>query len=235
MTDTTETVGGAEPLRVVAAEDNLLVREGLTTMLARRSDVSLGCVCESVTELVDAIDRHRPHVVLTDIRMPPDYDREGIDVARRLRVTHPTVGVVVISAHLDPEYASLLFEDGTGRRGYIVKDRLDDAGRLVRGLRTVAGGGSFVDDDVLLVLARRRSRPADSPLARLTDRERDVLTELATGRNNAAIADALCVSRHAVEKHCNSIFAKLGLSEEADLNRRVAAVLMLVSDRPVAA
>jgi DNA-binding NarL/FixJ family response regulator len=229
------TTSGRGPHRLVAAEDNLLVREGLARLLGSRDDVDLRAMCASVPELLAAVDRERPDVVLTDIRMPPDHDREGIAVARRLRVTHPDVGVLVLSAHVDPGYARALLDDGSNGRGYLVKDRLADVDHLTRALATVATGGTFVDEDVVDLLVGRRREDWSAPLIPLTRRELDVLARLATGRTNAAIASDLCVSRHAIEKHCNSIFAKLGLSEDVDVNRRVAAVLMYLDNAARAA
>lgn len=223
---TIDATSSAKRHRLVAAEDNLLVREGLAGLLGARPDVDLRAMCASVPELLAAVDRERPDVVLTDIRMPPDHDREGITVARRLRNTHPDVGVLVLSAHVDPGYALSLLEDGSSGRGYLVKDRLADLDHLTRAVATVASGGTVVDEDVVDALVGRRRNRWSGPLTRLSHRELDVLARLATGRTNAAIAADLCVSRHAIEKHCNSLFAKLGLSEEVDLNRRVAAVLM---------
>ncbi|MDJ0767254.1 MAG: response regulator transcription factor [Ilumatobacter sp.] len=229
------TMSGEGPHRLVAADDNLLVREGLAGLLGRRDDVDLRAMCASVPELLAAIDREHPDVVLTDIRMPPDHDREGIAVARRLRDTHPDVGVLVLSAHVDPGYALGLLDDGSNGRGYLVKDRLADVDHLTRALTTVANGGTFVDEDVVDALVGRRRGGRSAPMTPLTGRELDVLERLATGRTNDAIARDLCVSRHAIEKHCNSIFAKLGLSEEIDVNRRVAAVLMYLDDASRAA
>lgn len=220
------TTSRARRQRLVVAEDNLLVREGLARLLGSGDDVELRAMCGSVPELLTAVDREHPDVVLTDIRMPPDHDREGIAFARRLRVTHPDVGVLVLSAHVDPGYALELLSDGSNGRGYLVKDRLADVDHLTRALVTVASGGTFIDEDVVDALVGRRHHRGPAPLTALTERERDVLARLATGRTNAAIAGDLYVSTHAIEKHCNSIFAKLGLSEEADVNRRVAAVLM---------
>lgn len=221
----------AAVLRLVVAEDNLLVREGLLRIVAATPDLAIVEACSSLDELIEAVDRERPDVVLTDIRMPPTHRDEGIQAARRLRTSHPTIGVVVLSQFVDPAYALALFDDGTHGRGYLLKDRVDEVDRLARAIRTVAGGGSFIDDDVVDALVRSRTRMIDSPLATLTARELDVLAEMATGATNTAIAETLGVSAHSIEKHSTAIFVKLGLVEDADVNRRVAAVLLFLAGR----
>jgi DNA-binding NarL/FixJ family response regulator len=218
-------------LRVVLAEDNLLVREGVASLLATYDDIELVAACSRPDELVAAVEDHRPDVVLTDIRMPPTHTDEGIQAARRLRHTAPDVGVVVLSQFVEPAYALDLFAEGSRGRGYLLKDHVDDVDRLVSALRVVATGGSYIDDDVVDALVRGRSRALDSPLTALSPRETDVLAELATGRSNAAIARELGVSEHSVEKHTSVIFAKLGLVEDADVNRRVMAVLLFLAGR----
>ncbi len=175
------------------------------------------------------VDRHEPEVVLTDIRMPPDHENEGIRAAAQLRRTHPDLGVVVLSQFVEPAYALALFEHGTRGRGYILKDRVDEIDRLAGAIETVRLGGSFIDDEVVDALVRSRTRMVDSPIEVLTERELDVLTEMATGATNSVIASRLFVSEHAVEKHSNSIFAKLGLTADAEINRRVKAVLVFLS------
>jgi DNA-binding NarL/FixJ family response regulator len=217
---------------VVLAEDNLLVREGVTSLLSTYPDLVVLATCSEPDELYEAVDRFRPDVVLTDIRMPPGHGDEGIQVARRLRRLHPDIGVLVLSQFVEPAYALDLFHDGSRGRGYLLKDHVDDVDRLVSALHTVASGGSYIDDDVVEALVRGRARSVDSPLVTLSARETDVLAELATGRSNAAIARALGVSEHAVEKHTGVIFAKLGLTgTSSDVNRRVMAVLMFLAGR----
>ena len=216
-------------LRLVFAEDNLLVREGVVSLLALYPDVEVVAACATPAELLTAVDEHAPDVVLTDIRMPPDHSDEGIRVARRLRATAPDVGVVVLSQFIEPAFALDLFADGSRGRGYVLKDHVDDADRLVGAVRTVAGGGSYIDDEVVDAMVRGRARSLDSPLSTLSPRETDVLGALATGRTNAAIARDLGVSEHAIEKHTSLIFAKLGIAEDADLNRRVTAVLVFLA------
>ena len=216
---------------VVLAEDNLLVREGLVSLLGGSDEIELRAVCSSLPELLDAVDAHAPDVVLTDIRMPPDHSDEGIQAARLLRQRHPELGVVVISQFADPAYALAVFETGTRGRGYLLKDRVDDLGRLLAAIRAVAAGGSFIDEEVVEALIRSRSRLADSPMLTLTPREREVLAEVAAGRSNTAVAAHLGVSENAIGKHISSIFAKLGLTEDDEVNRRVKAVLVYLSDR----
>jgi DNA-binding NarL/FixJ family response regulator len=218
-------------IRVVLAEDNLLVREGLTSLLGGADEVELLAACSSLPELIEAVGIHRPDVVLTDIRMPPEHTDEGIQAARLLRQSHPDLGVVVISQFADPAYALAVFETGTRGRGYLLKDRVDDLRRLLAAIRAVASGGSFIDEEIVEALIRSRSRLVDSPVLTLTARERDVLAEVATGRSNTAVAARLGVSENAIGKHISSIFAKLGLTEDDEINRRVKAVLVFLAGR----
>jgi DNA-binding NarL/FixJ family response regulator len=167
-------------------------------------------------------------VVITDIRMPPTGTDEGIRAAERLRDTHPETGVVVLSQYVDPGYALALLEKGSGGRAYLLKERVSDVEQLLAAVKQVASGGSVIDPKVVEALVSARTS-AQSPLARLTPRESEVLSEMAQGKNNAGIAAALVLSERAVEKHINSIFLKLGLSEEPDVHRRVKAVLLFLS------
>ena len=216
-------------VRLVVAEDNLLVREGLVSLLSTVPDLDVVATCASLPELIETVDRHDPDVLLTDIRMPPGHNDEGIRAAEQLRTTHPDVGVVVLSQFVEPSYALALLDAGTSGRGYVVKDRIDELDRLADAIRTVHAGGSFIDDMVVDALVRSRTRMVDSPLEVLTDRERDVLGEMATGATNNVIADRLGVSAHAIEKHSNMIFTKLGLAEDPEVNRRVKAVLVFLA------
>lgn len=220
------------PLRLVVAEDNLLVREGLVSLISTAVDLVPVAVCSSLDELFAAVDRERPDVVVTDIRMPPSHRDEGIQAARRFRSTHPDLGVVVLSQFVDPAYELALFDDGTRGRGYLLKDRVDEVDRLAQAIRSVAAGGSFIDDDVVDALVRSRTRMIDSPVDTLTQRELEVLAEMATGATNSAIAESLGVTPHSVEKHSTAIFVKLGLAEDIDINRRVKAVLVFLAGRP---
>ncbi|GJM37281.1 MAG: DNA-binding response regulator [Acidimicrobiales bacterium] len=217
------------PVRLVLAEDNLLVRQGLVSLLQSSDDIDLVAVAESLDELLVAVDEHRPDVVLTDIRMPPDHSDEGVRAAELIRDRHPGMGVVVISQFAEPEYVLAVLGEGSRGRGYVIKDRIDDRAHLGAAIASVAGGGSFIDDEVIEVLIQARSRTIDSPLSSLSPREHDVLAEIASGKSNDAIADALGVSRHAVEKHSNAIFAKLGLADVDGMNRRVTAVLLFLA------
>ncbi len=215
--------------RIVVAEDNLLVREGLVSLLSTVAALDVVGTCASLHELLESVDRQCPDVVLTDIRMPPDHSDEGIRAAAQLRRSHPDLGVVVLSQFVEPAYALALLEEGTRGRGYILKDRIDEVDRLAGAIETVRQGGSFIDDEVVDALVRSRTRMVDSPIGVLTERELHVLAEMATGATNSVIASRLSISEHAIEKHSNSIFAKLGLTEDAAVNRRVKAVLVFLA------
>ncbi len=181
--------------------------------------------------LLAAIEAEEPDVVLTDIRMPPSGDAEGIDVANRLRETHPQLGVVVVSQYADPTYGLSLLEGGSDRRAYLLKERLHDRGQLVSALDAVANGGSVVDPKVVEALIAARVRAEESPLAELTQREREILSQIAQGKSNQAIADELVLTKRAVEKHINAIFLKLGLTRAEDVSRRVTAALIYLAQR----
>lgn len=219
-----------EPIRVVIAEDNYLVREGTRRLLEDSGEVQVVVAVGSAEELLDAVDRLAPNAVLTDIRMPPGHDMEGIHAAHRIRASHPKVGVVVLSQHADEAYAFQLFKDGTAGLAYLLKERVGDMDELLRAFRETMAGRSVIDPAVVEALVASRSRQAQSPLASLTPRETDVLREMAQGKTNAAVAESLSVSESAVEKYANSIFSKLGLSEEPQVHRRVAAVLAFLRD-----
>ena len=218
-------------IRVVFAEDNYLLREGMTRLIQAQPDLELLGTCTHLDELLATVDETSPDVVITDIRMPPTGRDEGIRAAERLRDTHPETGVVVLSQYAEPGYALALLERGAGGRAYLLKERVSDVGQLVEAVRQVAAGGSVIDPTVVEVLVAARSHAARSPLRHLTLRETEILAEMAQGRNNAAIAAALNLTDRAVEKHINSIFAKLGLSQEGDINRRVKAVLLFLADQ----
>lgn len=216
-------------IRVVLAEDSYLVREGVMRLLELAPDVEVVAVCEDLGSLESAIAEHRPDVVLTDIRMPPTGSDEGIRAAQQLRESSPGTGVVVLSQYDDPDYALALLEHGAQGRAYLLKDRLD-LDQLLAAIREVQRGGSLIDPKMVEGLLAAKLRAERSPLARLTPREREVLSEMAQGKNNAAIAASLVLTDRAVEKHINSIFLKLGLSEEKDAHRRVKAVLLFLSE-----
>jgi DNA-binding NarL/FixJ family response regulator len=219
------------PIRLVLAEDNVLLREGLVRLFAQTDDLDLIGSCGSLPELLAMVEADPPDVVLTDIRMPPTGTDEGVRAAAELRASHPEIGVVVLSQFVEPGYALELLDGGSERRAYLLKERVSDVDQLVRAIREVAGGGSVIDPKVVEALVDARSRRSDSPLQHLTPRESEVLAEMAQGRNNASVAAALGLSERAVEKHINSVFSKLGLSEEPDVHRRVKAVLLYLSDR----
>ncbi len=219
------------PIRVVLADDSYLVREGVKLLIETQSELELVAVCEDLDSLKAAVEATRPDVVLTDIRMPPTGTDEGIRAAEWLRETHPKVGVVVLSQYSEPDYAIALFQHGSARRAYLLKERVSDLDQLLGAVREVARGGSVIDPKVVEVLVSARIKDTDSELDRLTPREREVLGEMAQGKNNAAIAQSLFLTERAVEKHINSIFAKLGLSEEQATHRRVRAVLLFLGAR----
>jgi DNA-binding NarL/FixJ family response regulator len=210
-------------LRVVFADDNYLVREGVTSLLAEIDGIEVVAAASDLDSLVRAVAEHLPDVVLTDIRMPPTHTNEGIEAAKRIRAEHPAVGVVVLSQYVEEDYAFDLLANGVAGMGYLLKERVNDLDELVRALHEVARGGSVLDTLVVEALFARRG--GDGPLLGLTEREREVLQEMATGRNNAAIAKTLFMSDRSVEKHIGSVFQKLGLVDEHEVSRRVMAVL----------
>jgi DNA-binding NarL/FixJ family response regulator len=217
-------------LRIVFAEDNYLVREGTAALLSTVDGVELAATVSDLDSLLAAVDEYRPQVVLTDIRMPPTHSTEGIDAALRIRSEHPDIGVVVLSQFTEEDYAYELLKDGAAGLGYLLKERVADVDELVRALEEVSRGGSVLDPKVVEALVARKDRLAHSPLAQLTEREREVLEQMAQGKNNAAIAKALFLTERAVEKHINALFHKLGLSEETDVHRRVMAVLAFLKE-----
>jgi DNA-binding NarL/FixJ family response regulator len=217
------------PIRVVLADDSYLVREAIMHVLDTEPGFDLVATCEDGDALVAAVDAERPDVVLTDIRMPPSGDDEGILVANRLRDTHPEVGVVVVSQYASPRYGVALLEGGSERRAYLLKERLHDRAQLVGALATVAEGGSVVDSKVVEALIFAQIRDDNSPLAELTPRELEILSEIAQGKSNQAVADELVLSKRAVEKHINAIFLKLDLTRDEDVSRRVKAALIYLS------
>ena len=218
------------PLRLVLAEDNYLVREGIRRLLETESDLEVAAACGDLGALLAAVEAEQPDVVVTDIRMPPGGADEGIQAAQKLRETNPEVGVVVLSQYANPAYALALLKAGSARRAYLLKERVDDLGQLVGAIRAVAEGGSVIDPKVVEALVAEKARGDQSPLNSLTSRERDVLREMAEGKNNAAIADALFLTERSVEKVIHSIFLKLGLTWEATVHKRVKAVIMYLAE-----
>jgi DNA-binding NarL/FixJ family response regulator len=219
-------------VKIVIAEDHYLVREGTRRLLESSCDVDVVAAVESAELLLDAVERLRPDAVITDIRMPPTHQMEGIDAAHAIRSRHPDVGVVVLSQYVNSLYAFELFRNGTTGLAYLLKDRVGELDELLRALHEVAAGGSVIDPKVVEGLLGRRQEPARSLLETLSSREMEVLSEMAQGKSNAAISDSLYVSSSAVEKHINAIFAKLMLSsEDGAQHRRVAAVLTFLRNQ----
>jgi DNA-binding NarL/FixJ family response regulator len=216
------------PIRVVLAEDHVLFREGIHQLVDREDDLEVVGVASTEAELVALVDEQEPDVVVTDIRMPPTGTDEGVRAAARFSESHPAMGVVVLSQFASPAYAVALLDRGAAGRAYLLKERVADVGQLVNAIRSVADGGSVIDPAVVDALVEARSK-SSSGLERLTPREREVLGEIAQGKSNGAIAESLVLSERAVEKHINSTFSKLGLTEEPQTNRRVKAVLLLLA------
>ncbi len=220
-------------LRIVFADDNYLVREGVAALLSESAEIELLETVEDAQALHRAVAVNRPDAVLTDIRMPPTFTTEGIEAAKRIRSDFPGTGVVVLSQHVEAEDAMDLLADGVAGYGYLLKERVTDLDELVRALQEVARGGSALDPKVVEGLLAQKTPKTSSALASLTERELEVLQEIATGRNNAATAKALYMSERAVEKHVGSVFAKLGLVNEGEVNRRVMAVLAFLRETGV--
>jgi DNA-binding NarL/FixJ family response regulator len=212
---------------VVLAEDDYLMRAGVRTVLETAADITVVRECADGDALMAAVADDPPDVVVTDVRMPPSCRDEGIRVANALRTSHPGVGVVVLSQFADPAYAIALLDGGSDRRGYLLKSRVFERRQLVNAVGVVAAGGSTLDPKVVEVLVAR-SDGLGAPLAELTMREAEVLSELAQGKSNAAIAEALVLTKSAIEKHINSIFSKLGLAGGQDVSQRVKAALMFL-------
>jgi len=218
-------------LRVVVADDNYIVREGVEKLINSEDDLEVVATCADYDSLIATVAAERPDVVITDIRMPPTGTDEGIRAANELRAEYPDLGVVVLSQYSEPRYALDFLESGSKGRAYLLKERVSNIGQLAQAIRDVAKGGSVIDPEVVDALVAARSRAADSPLRLLTPRETEILAEMAQGKNNAAVAASLVLSERAVEKHINSIFSKLTLSQEPDVHRRVKAVLLFLNAR----
>jgi DNA-binding NarL/FixJ family response regulator len=221
---------GAMPIRLVLAEDHYLVREGIRRLLDAQPDMEVAAACGDLHALLEAVEAENPDVVVTDIRMPPRGVDEGIQAALRLRETKPELGVVVLSTYVQPSYALALLETGSAGRAYLLKERVEDIEQLAAAIRAVAGGGSVIDPKVVEALVAEKARGEESPLAQLTPRERDVLREMAEGKNNAAIAAALVLTERSVEKVIHSIFLKLGLAWEPAVHKRVKAVILYLAE-----
>jgi DNA-binding NarL/FixJ family response regulator len=213
-------------IRVLVAEDNYLAREGIARAVEMIDDVHVVATCEDLAAARAAVAETAPDVVLTDIRMPPGQSDEGLQLAAELRRSHPQIGVLLLSQHAEPVYAVALFEAGPERRGYLLKERLRSHHELELAINQLAKGGSYVDPAVVTPLLQHHEAALDS----LTPREREILAGVARGASNAAIAEAGGITKRAVERHINSIFAKLGLPEDEEMNRRVKATLIFLSE-----
>jgi DNA-binding NarL/FixJ family response regulator len=214
-------------IRVVLGDDSFLAREGIARVLDAIEDVALVAACGDLEELRSAVERVKPDAVVTDIRMPPTNTDEGIRFAGELRTSQPEVGVVVLSQHAEPAYAMSLFEDGSSRRAYLLKERVKDKDELARALREVVAGRSLVDPRIVDKLVSARVN--DPGVEKLTPREREILAMIAEGRSNSSIAESLDITKRAVERHINGIFFKLDLGEASDVNRRVKAALLYLT------
>jgi DNA-binding NarL/FixJ family response regulator len=221
-------------IRVLLAEDNALLRQGLERLIDHDATLELVGSVADLPSLQKAVVDLEPDVVVSDIRMPPTKTDEGIQIALQLRQERPQVGVVLLSQHADAAFALKLLEGGSGGRAYLLKERVGDVGELTSAVQRVAEGGSVIDPTVVEQLVAANRGPQDTPLSTLTPRELEVLGEMAQGKSNAAIASTLFLSERAIEKHTNSIFSKLALTEERDLNRRVKAVLLYLHDHGTA-
>jgi DNA-binding NarL/FixJ family response regulator len=219
---------GAAPgtITVVLGEDNYIASEGIARVIERAEGVELVAACGDLDSLRAAVEQHEPDVVLTDIRMPPTKTDEGIRLAKELHASHRDVGVVVVSQHSDPAYATALLEEGSAGRAYLLKERITDADALARVVRSVAEGGSYVDPLVVETLLRSNKARQRSRLDQLTPRELEILSLIAEGRSNASIAQTLFLTKRAVERHINGIFMKLELGSPEDTSRRVQAALI---------
>jgi DNA-binding NarL/FixJ family response regulator len=217
-------------IRVVLADDHLIVREGVQRLLETQPDVEVAAVCGDLDALLAAVETENPDVVVTDIRMPPRNANEGIQAAERLRETHPDVGVVVLSQYATPSYALALLESGSAGRSYLLKERVQEVDQLVAAIRSVAEGGSVIDPKVVEALVAENARGEESRLNELTPRERDVMREMATGKSNAAIGASLFLAERSVEKVIHSIFLKLGLTWETSVHKRVKAVILYLAE-----
>jgi len=207
--------------RVIVAEDNLLMRQGVVAAVTALGDTEVVAECETKDELLDAVAELQPDVVITDIRMPPTHTNEGIEAARTIRANHRDVAVIVLSHHVEPDYVSALFDDGSDRLGYLLKENVGNLEELRRSISTVCAGGSSIDPEVVDAMVGQKG---SSPIDVLTEREREVLALIAEGLNNAAIGEQLVIAEKSVQKHINTIFSKLHLTEETDTHRRVRAV-----------
>lgn len=209
-------------LRAIVADDSVVIRQGVARILTE-GGFRVIAEARDANELLDAVAAETPHLAVVDIRMPPGGNA-GLAAARTIRERFPTVGVLVLSQFLEPEYALRLLGAGVDRVGYLLKDRLGEARELLDAAQRVAAGGSAVDPAVIAELVKTRRR--DEHLTRLTDREREALALIAEGRSNRAIAERLGITTKTLEGMSGTIFAKLGIEDDPDMNRRVLAVLL---------
>ena len=216
-------------IRVVLAEDSLIVREGVRQLLAGDEEIDVVAAVGDMPSVHEACERERPDVVVTDIRMPPTKTDEGIRLAIELRELHPEIGVVVLSQYSDPGYALALLEGGSDGRAYLLKHRVHNRAELTAAIKAVAENGSMIDPHIVDALVSARAYAEHSPLGELTVREREVLAEIAQGKSNTAIAANLFLTKRAVEKHINAIFLKLGLAHSEDVSKRVKAAVMVAA------
>ena len=218
--------GDGRRIRVVVGDDSFLIREAIVQFISGSPSLELVALCADGDEVRDAVERLRPDVVVTDMQMPPSGNDEGIRISELVRAEHPATGVVILAQNDDPSYGRALVTHGAEGRAYLLKDRIHSRRELISAIELVANGGSAIDPHIVAgLMASRGTDNAGSALASLTPRERDVLTLMAEGRSNAAIAQELVLTRHAVEKYVGAIFEKLGLVDERVTSRRVAAVL----------
>jgi DNA-binding NarL/FixJ family response regulator len=219
------------PIRVVLADDAYMLREALKHLLRTEPTIVVVGESEDARAVSELIDSERADLLITDIRMPPSGEDEGIRLAMALRRSHPALGVIVLSTYAEVTYAFKLFEDGTDSRGYLLKDRIRDRAELLHAVRTVADGGFVIDPTIVEDLMTVHRRSGGSALHELTPRELETLSLVAEGKSNAAIAASLTLTKRAVEKHVNAIFAKLDLGDSEDVSRRVMATLLYLRDR----
>jgi DNA-binding NarL/FixJ family response regulator len=220
-------------IRVVLGDDSLIVREGVRQLLDSDQAMDVIATVGDVDSLRELCDSAQPHVVVTDIRMPPTHTDDGIRLATELRDSHPEIGVVVLSQYADPLYALALLDQGSDGRAYLLKERVHNRAELTAAIHAVADGGSMIDPKIVEKLVHARGMAENSPLNELTAREREVLGEIAQGKSNTAIAESLFLTKRAVEKHINAIFLKLGLADSQEVSKRVKAALMLLAETGV--
>jgi DNA-binding NarL/FixJ family response regulator len=221
----------ARALRVVVADDSFLVREALLRVLDGAEGIEVVAACRDLSSLKLAVDETEPDVVVTDIRMPPSLTDEGLRAATAFRTSHPQMGVVILSQFAEPQYGLAVLDGGSDGRAYLLKERIQYRGQLVSAIESVAQGGSVMDSKIVESLLATRRRSEGSPLNELTARELEILALIARGHSNQAIADELVLTKRAVEKHINSIFLKLGLSDGVDVARRVKATLVYLAEQ----